>query len=617
MCGINGIYTFAGQGRLDPDVLRRSRDYMTLRGPDGFGEWLHQSGQVGFGHRRLSIIDLTETGAQPMSSSDGKITVTFNGEIYNYRALRKELEAEGCIFHSQSDTEVLIHLYRRHGTQMFNLLRGMFAFGIWDNERQMLTLARDPYGIKPLYYAEDGKKIEFASSVRALIHGGGISTAIDPAGVVGFQLFGSVPEPFTTFKAVKALPAGSYLTVTAKGATAPQSFFSLAEAYCTAERTNFDPAETQERFRAAMLDSVRAHLVADVPVGAFLSSGVDSGALVGLMRDAGQSDIQTVTLAFEPFRGTERDESPLAQVVADHYGTKHTTRWVDAKEFHQDLPRIVEAMDQPSIDGINTWFVAKATRELGLKVAISGVGGDELLGGYSTFTRLPQLVRSLRYLPKLPGAVTFFGEAAGLARRFGFSVHPKSAGLLAYGHSYAGAHMLQRSIHLPAEMREMLGDHDMLAAGLAQLQPFELVGRALKPEPQTAFGKVATLESSLYMRNQLLRDTDWAGMARSIEIRTPLVDRQLLLDVAPIFARENRPDGKTLLANAPSKPLPDVILNKPKTGFGIPVKDWVLSEIDPAAAKAKDSDRLWSRSWMKHVAKMHNITGEAPEKLAV
>jgi asparagine synthase (glutamine-hydrolysing) len=383
MCGINGIYAYRTSSPIDETILRRTRDFMTARGPDGRGEWYSADRRVALGHRRLAIIDLTEAGAQPMRSHDGEIVVTFNGEIYNHQALRRELEARGCRFNSRSDTEVLIHAYRVLGPDMVKTLRGMFAFALWDARRQELMLARDPYGIKPLYYADDGHTFCFASSVKALTEVGGVSRDPDPAGVVGFYLFGSVPEPFTTHRAVHSVPAGSVLVVGADNARQPECYFSIADAYSDAEAEHRPMAEEeiQERFRAALFDSVRHHLVADVPVGAFLSAGVDSGALVALMREADQQEIRTVTIVFEEFAGTNADEAPLAEQVAQRYGTRHTRRRVDAAEFRSDLPAIMAAMDQPSIDGINTWFVSKAARELGLKVAVSGIGGDELLGG--------------------------------------------------------------------------------------------------------------------------------------------------------------------------------------------------------------------------------------------
>ncbi len=614
MCGINGIFAYGpGADPIGRGELARTRDHMTKRGPDDFGEWVSAEGSVGFGHRRLSIIDLSPAGAQPMTSADGKFTVTFNGEIYNYQTLRRDLETRGFVFKSHSDTEVLLHLYALKGAAMVGDLCGMFAFALWDAERRELFLARDPYGIKPLYYADEDGTFRFASTVKALLAGGRISREPDPAGVVGFYLFGSVPEPFTTYRSIRSLPAGATITVGAAEVGEPKSYFSIpgvlkeAEAKARYEQTD-DPSKS---FREAMLDSVRRHLVADVPVGAFLSAGVDSGSLVGLMRDAGQSQIETITIAFEEFRGASSDEAPLAERLARYYGAKHTTRRVDAAEFARDLPDIFAAMDQPSVDGVNTWFVSKAAREIGLKVAISGVGGDELLGGYATFESLPRFVGWLGRPSRTLGVREAYERAFAAARKLGVRMHPKAAGLLRYGGDMPGAYLLLRGLFLPSELGEVLDDWDFTQQGLARLDPLGRLANALKDGPSAPFGVVAAFESCFYLRNQLLRDTDWAGMAHSLEIRTPFIDSRLLCEVAPILARDDLPSGKKLLASAPSQPLPAEILNRKKTGFGMPLQAWTRKTLlaDERGEATWDGGRkeqkaAWSRFWARRVLRM-------------
>jgi asparagine synthase (glutamine-hydrolysing) len=535
-----------------------------------------------------------------MTTTNGRFAVTFNGEIYNYRSLRTNLEAKGYAFRSQSDTEVLLHLYAEKGEAMVHDIRGMFAFAIWDNEKANLFLARDPYGIKPLYYADDGRAIRFASSVKALLAGGQVSATLDLAGVMGFYLLGNVPEPFTTYRKINALAAGSSLTIDVRGPREVVQYTSLSRVYCEAEgiADELKGRDIQELFQDALLDSVRHHLVADVPVGAFLSAGVDSGALVGLMGDAGQGDVRTVTLAFEEYRGTHADEAPLAFLSSRHYGTRHTVRYVGAAEFHRDLPKILEAMDQPSVDGVNTWFVSKAAHEIGLKVAVSGVGGDELLGGYDTFQSIPARLNWLKLIPATRHLAKGFESIIGAARAMGLQIHPKSAGLLTYGTSYPSAYLLGRGLFLPTEVDGLLEDQTMVREGLDRLNVLSHLERVLTPAPRSSFGKVAVLESSMYLRNQLLRDTDWAGMAHSLEIRTPLVDHTLLQRVSPIMVKLNRPAGKTLIGRSPKRPLPDVILDRPKTGFGIPIKSWSKGLTQKSASGRTNADhRLWSRTW--------------------
>ena len=606
MCGIAGIYAYHyAANAVARDELRCIRDHMAARGPDGVGEWYSQNERVGFGHRRLAIVDLSERGAQPMMSADGNLVITFNGEIYNYRQLRALLEAKGYIFRTQTDTEVLLHLYAEKGEAMVTDLRGMFAFGLWDAAKKALLLARDAYGIKPLYYADDGWTFRFASQVKALLAGGKVSRNTEPAGWVGFYLSGSVPEPFTTYQEIRALPAGSTLWVNDIGPRESKQYVSIAEVYCQAEAagSHLRDEDLHLGVREALLDSVRHHLVADVPVGAFLSSGIDSSALVGLMRDAGQQDIQTVTLTFDEFRGKNEDEAPIAAEVAAQYGTRHTTRVVTEREFRDDLPKILDAMDQPTIDGLNTWFVSKAAHELGLKVAISGLGGDELFGGYPSFRDVPLCVRALA----IPGRVPGLGE---LGRRLltavGQAFHltsPKASGLLKYGGTYSGAYLIRRGLFMPWELEKVLG-RDTARIGLLRLRPLLHVESRLRPRPRTNFGKVAVLESSLYMRNQLLRDTDWASMAHSLEVRVPLVDSTLLSRLVRLT--KSKTLSKQMLGSSPCLPLPAKVLERPKTGFGTPIHTWLQRDtriqhwrrIPEFAADTC----TWSRRWAFEMA---------------
>src|SRR6266481_2305953 len=441
MCGVSGIFAYHAAGNApDEAELLATREAMRARGPDGAGLWWSADRRCGLGHRRLSILDLSDRASQPMASADGKIVVTFNGEIYNYRALRAELEAAGVRFRTTSDTEVLLHLYERDGALMVHRLRGMFAFAIWDETRRELFLARDPYGIKPLYTANDGWTFRFASQVKGLLAGGRVSRDPEPAGIAGFHLFGSVPEPFTIYRDIRALPAGHTQRIDMAGPHEPRPFANLAAILAAGAAAPAPVAELGECLRAAVRDSVRAHLLADVEVGIFLSAGVDSGALLGVMADAGQREIRAITLAFDEFRGTAEDEAPLAGQVAERYGARHIVRHVDEREFRADLPAIIAAMDQPSIDGVNTWFVAKAAKEAGLKVTLSGLGGDELLAGYPSFTDVPRWHRRFGLLAAVPGLGRLArpllrAAAPGLVRE-----RPKAAGLLQYADSWAGAY---------------------------------------------------------------------------------------------------------------------------------------------------------------------------------
>lgn len=573
MCGIAGFFAHGvGAQPLTEATLVAIRDAMRARGPDGHGLWFDDSRRVGLAHRRLSIIDLSEAGHQPMLDDIGRYALTFNGEIYNYQVLRDALIADGEVFRSESDTETVLRLYAKHGSAMLPMLRGMFAIAIWDRQERSLFLARDPYGIKPLYYADQGGCLRFASQVKALLADRSISREISPAGRVGFELMGSIPEPFTLYAAIRSCPAGSHITVReGQGMGTPVRYASIAEALAHPQPdTGATPADL-------LRDSVRHHMVADVEVGAFLSGGVDSGSIVGLMRDCGAASIRACTLSFEEFSGTAADEVPRAARIASHYGVDHHIRTVTADEFAASVPQIFADMDQPSIDGFNSWFVSKACRELGLKVALSGLGGDELLCGYSTFNTIPQTHHRFGVLANIPG---LGGMSRALLSRLMPGLvarNPKLAGLLEHAGSWAGTYLLRRAVLLPFEVERTM-DPDFARAGLEELNITRIIGQALEPDPGNDAGRVSALESTLYMRNQLLRDSDWAGMAHSLEIRVPLVDFSLLRGMARFQPQFVNGAGKAVLARAPSNPLPDQIVNQPKTGFTIPVARWITGD---------------------------------------
>jgi len=594
MCGVNGIFSY-GAGALPPDrtELLVTREHMRRRGPDGAGEWWSAHRRAVLGHRRLAIIDLDQRAAQPMVSEDGALALVLNGEIYNHRALRIDLEGRGARFRTTSDTEVILHLYAREGRDMVRRLRGMFALALFDVRADRLLLARDLYGIKPLYYAHEAGVLRFASQVKALLAGGAVSRAVSAAGLTGFHLFGHVPEPFTLYEAVRVLPAGSTLCVDGAGVGEIRPFASVASVLAAGFRAR--PTEDLDAVvRSATLDSVRHHLVSDVDVGLFLSAGVDSGALLGLMRDAGHDRTRALTLAFPEFANTPRDEAPLAGALAARYGARHTIRRVDRREFLADLPAIIEAMDQPSVDGINAWFVAKTAQEMGLKVALCGLGGDELLAGYPSFSDLPRWRRRYGALARTPGAAALFGRALltlapGLARR-----NPKALGLLRYAGDWGGAYLLRRAVLLPFELDGVM-DTETARAGLEGLAPLGALRAAMTPDPGSDTGRVAALESVSYMKNQLLRDADWAGMAHGVEIRTPLVDMEVLKALAPHIPRLTPGLGKAALARAPSLSLPLAVLLRTKTGFSVPTRAWTL---DAASATPH---RLDSRRWAVQV----------------
>ena len=589
MCGIAAQFSYRGDN-ADRQALAGMQRCMQCRGPDGDGQWISSDGRAGLAHQRLSIIDLSPRGAQPMQSGRTDAVVSFNGEIYNYRALRRELEAEGYTFASDSDTEVLLHLYDARGPTFVSALRGMFAFALYDPDRKGMLLARDPYGIKPLYVADTGRTLWAASQVKALRQIAGVDTTADAAGRVGYFLYGHVPEPHTWYRGIRPVPAGHTLWVDADGPEQAHAYADIGATIAQAENGIALPdASPLKQLREALTETVRHHLIADVDVGLFLSAGLDSATLAGLASEETEQ-LRTLTLGFNAFEGTARDEVPLAEAIASHYDTDHTTVWVSEADFKEAREDILHHMDQPTIDGVNTYFVSRAAAQAGLKVALSGVGGDELFGGYASFQNIPRLVQTLGRVPA--GQTLGRGlraVSAPVLRRF---TSPKYAGLLEYGGDYGGAYLLSRSLMMPYELPELL-DPDMVRAGWQELQPRVRLNEAVQGI-ETPELKVGLLQSIQYLRNQLLRDTDWASMAHSLEVRTPLVDQTLLQQVAPLRARF--PEiNKQAMARTPQTPLPSAVLERPKTGFGIPVRQWLLEDLP-------DYNKRGLRGWAQYVA---------------
>jgi asparagine synthase (glutamine-hydrolysing) len=470
----------------------------------------------------------------------------------------------------------------------------MYAFAIWDERRRGLFLARDPYGIKPLYTADDGWSFRFASQVKALVAGQMLSREHEPAAIVGFYLFGHVPEPFTLYRQIRALPAGHWQWVDEGGPGEPQPFAQLGKMLAQGALNPQAPDDLAPALRSAARESVAAHLLSDVEVGLFLSAGIDSGAVLGLMRDAGQDRIRAVTLQFGEFAGSDEDEAPLAREVASRYGAQHIVRRVDELEFRTDLPRIFAAMDQPSIDGINTWFVAKAAREAGLKVALSGLGGDELLAGYPSFRDLPRWRRRFGALAQIPFLGCALRALGGKISSPLLSSQPKALAMLEYASSLPGAYLLRRGLFMPHELASLVGV-EMAREGLRRLRPLWRIASQLDPDPLTMTGRICVLESANYMRNQLLRDADWAGMAHGLEIRVPLVDWKLAAGLAPHMANLTAQTGKLALAHAPLSGLPDAVCRRSKTGFGVPTGAWMAAADAMPATNRGMVSRQWSR----------------------
>ena len=569
---------------------------MAHRGPDAEGFLLDdvRAPNVAVGMRRLSIIDLPG-GQQPIWNESGDVAVVFNGEIYNYRELRERLSAAGHKFKSDSDTETLVHGWEEWGEDLLNELRGMFAFALVDLRKLFATvpvlfLARDPLGIKPLYYAQTEKGFLFASEVRALLASGALRHKVSADALTAYLLFGSISEPVTLVEGVYSLPPGHRLLLhVPERRRAPRARPWWDPTRSAAARDPKHPRvfrSAAPRVRGLIEDAVRSHLVADVPVGLFLSSGLDSGALAAFACGA-QKGIQSFTLSFPD---TPYDEAPLARVIAQHTGTTHTEVPLNGKDMLARLDEAVAALDQPTMDGINTYFVSWAARQVGLKVALSGLGGDELFAGYSTFSDTAKLARLGLVSRFVPGAFRRISAPlvnSLLAHRGSRDAARKASDAWMTPDVLPHPYFFTRLLFPPSEVRRLAEPRyrrSRVASDGASLDPTWLgwleqtADQAVGAEPIAA---TSWLEMRTYMASTLLRDTDSVSMARSLEVRVPLLDTPLVefVTALPDAARVEAGRPKALLRAALDGLLPARILERKKRTFTLPWEEWLRTTL--------------------------------------
>ncbi|HIL81348.1 MAG TPA: asparagine synthase (glutamine-hydrolyzing) [Myxococcales bacterium] len=573
MCGIAGIVGHGGGAPVDERTLVRLRDAQAHRGPDDAGTWIDGRRQVGLAHRRLSIIDLTASGHQPMSTADGQLHLVFNGEIYNHLELRKTLEGRGHRFRSSSDSEVLLHGYREWGEDLLPRLRGMFAFALFDQPADAVLLARDPLGIKPLHVADFDDFAVFSSEVQPIrrVFGSGGN---DLEAVISYLHWGSIAAPRTLYKKIRALPAGHRTWIRSGKLRESSPYYSLREEIQEIS-PNMSEGEAEERIRAALLDSVQCHMVADVEVGSFLSGGVDSISLVSLMSEVLPRPVSTINLSFDI---AAMDEGELAQRAATELGAHHQRIDLTADDARESIADAVGSLDQPSGDGINVGLVSRAAVQSGLKVAVNGVGGDELFGGYSTFGALDRVRNIHRRLSRLPAT-----ESLRRLALFGIQRLPPSqqrSGIrraLQHGETLAGAYFSVRGL-FSAEQAAGLLARDARAV-VEHIDPVAELNARTRPGEVPAEQQMAYLEVQQYLQMQLLRDADIMSMKHSLEIRTPLVDHVLYRELfkIPAALRQAGP-AKRRLREATRPPLAERYWKRKKMGFVLPWEDWMRAK---------------------------------------
>jgi asparagine synthase (glutamine-hydrolysing) len=580
MCGIAGVVR--RDGAIAPDPSAALGAALAHRGPDGGGVWRAPGHDALLVHTRLAIIDPGPSGAQPMASPDGRHRVVFNGEVYNYRELRRSLDRRGERFTTGSDTEVLLRLLALDGAAALAQVRGMFALGWWDAETHALVLARDRFGMKPLYIAATERSIAFASEIQALVSSGLVDRAIDPAGVLGFLAWGTVPPSLTYLAGVESLPSGSWMRWSQDGGCSRHAFADITATYAR-PHSGCTESALRERVGAAVQQSVTAHLVADVPVGVFLSGGIDSSAILSAASDAGMAGLNTYTVRFDD-RCSEHD---YARVVASTFGATHHELVLDASRIVDDLPGILARLDQPTLDAVNSYYVSAAVAETGIKAVLSGAGGDELFGGYPSFTRLPSAMRWKKRIASFAPAMTP-AVAAVLPER----LTERWRHFMDGNGNMDAAYRAQRGLYMPAEVERIAGPalRDHWAAATARLAAAE--SDLFHGGASTLEGNVARLETRVYLRSQLLRDLDVMSMAHALEVRVPFVDHVLLDAVWPdLGAHPSLMRNKRLLHETLTRPLPSAAIDRPKQGFTLPFAQWLAGDLQP-----------FVRSGMAHLA---------------
>ncbi len=598
MCGISGIISLQSGKKISSHSLRAISQQTIARGPDDSGYWYSKCQQVGLAHNRLSIIDPCWRSNQPMEYLLGRYVMTFNGEIYNYKSLRKKLVKKGYVFSTQSDAEVVMAMYDCLGSKMLENLRGMFSFAIWDNQERRFFAARDPFGIKPFYYATVAGEFVFSSTVKSIAQLPEIQLTHSAAGWCGFLIHGSVPEPFTIHEQIKALPAGHYLEINSAGRLELLSYFSIYQDYSRYDDADSSPLD-YELMAENLSESVNQHMVADVPVGLFLSSGIDSNVIAYYART--NHDLVGFTLDFEEF-GARQNESRLAIRSAEHLGIKHQVLKLQFDGSDELLEPFFISMDQPSIDGLNVWMISKSVSKQGFKAVLSGLGGDELFAGYPSFKDVPKYDRIIKIMKIFNRASLPLAKLSGLLSHLS---HPKLSGFLSSTeNSFYHAYKLKRNLYLNQDLG-LYFNTDFISSGIGELDALEENTAIQLKSLKNPFLKVSALEIDNYMKNQLLRDADWASMSHSLELRVPFIDRKLINVCASQLVKVKTPRKKQILNKIMADHLPEEIFTKEKTGFETPVKNWL--ESNPHLQSWKSQDHLqgghvpWARRWAHEV----------------
>ncbi len=571
MCGIAGFTVSSDSSKNYPAVISAMVNALKHRGPDAQNTW--NNGTTYLGHARLSIIDLSEASNQPMLSSDGRYVIIYNGELYNYKDLRLELQrvAQGStnsayFFKTNSDTEVVIAAYHRWGVDCLNKFNGMFAFALYDTQENTLFIARDRVGIKPLYYSYNDNRLVFASEVRSILSSDFVERKLNRDAINEYFLYQTVHAPNTIIEDVKMLMPGHYMLLK-NGDLHLKKYWDLNNFTSSSNDLNYQ--QTCAKTKELLFQAVERRLVADVPFGAFLSGGIDSSAVVGIMSKMSAKKVETFNISFDE---GEFSEAKYAKKIAEKFGTNHHEIKLSPADFLKQLPESLNALDHPSGDGPNTYVVSKATKNAGITMALSGLGGDEAFAGYDVFKRMAEINKK-SYLNILPSALRKLPASLLKAKNKSVAGDKIYEVLTQPKVNVASAYPISRKVFSDSQIDSLLNVHSPNSLNT-------LIKKIKETDKEHLLSYVSALEINTYMQNILLRDTDQMSMAVALEVRVPFLDYKLLefvLGVKDEFKYPSTP--KKLLIDSLGDLLPDEVVNRPKMGFTLPWKNWMKNEL--------------------------------------
>lgn len=587
MCGITGIVSQTINKDSLPGIVKKMNDLLAHRGPDSEGIYTHKNTSVG--HRRLSIIDLSCESNQPFFSNDKRYTIVYNGELYNYKDLKLELQRSAFgtpeqpyFFKTDSDTEVVLAAFIRWGSKCLQYFNGMFAFCIYDTQEEKLFIARDRIGVKPLYYYYGDECFAFASEIRAIIHSGIKSFTLNKEVLAEYFMYQTVFAPQTIIKGIKMLMPGHYLEVQ-KGVVSVSQYYNINKIENTS--AGFSYPQICQHVNELLTNSVHRRMIADVPFGAFLSGGIDSSAIVGLMSKVSSEKVQTFNISFDE---SEFSESKYARLIVKKFNTNHHEIKLTPSDFLKQLPEALHAIDHPSGDGPNTYIVSKATKEAGVAMALSGIGGDELFAGYDVFKRMHELKKK-----------AWLNAVPVFARRIGGELIKKKKNTVSGNKiaellelpviNFNSSYPLNRTVFSKKELKKLI----------TNASPFDQINLITGAAPQIKdhlLSAVSVCEINTYLQNTLLRDTDQMSMAVALEVREPFLDYKLIEFVLGVNDEYKYPSSpKKLLTDSLGDLLPPEIVNRPKMGFTLPWQQWLKTDLK--AFCEKNMEELASRDF--------------------